>query len=125
LFFVASISKRAGDRRSRLVNQEEHIVDVQEMSVWSILNWRFLRFEQIGEKYGQMAGDLPPARRMLVTCLNRLEVRGLVARGVGGTRQWINAALAAGFALMAMMERKVFPAPCRIIFLPDPSVSHC
>jgi len=60
-------------------------VDVQEMAVWSILNWRFLRFEQIEEKYDQMAGDLPPARRMLVTCLNRLEMRGLVARGVGNT----------------------------------------
>jgi len=66
-----------------LVNREEYIVDVQEMAVWSILNWRFLRFEQIEEKYSQMAGDLPPAHRMLGTCLNRLEMRGLVARGVG------------------------------------------
>lgn len=68
-----------------LVNQEEHMVDMQEMAVWSILNWRFLRLEQIETKYGQLAGNLPPARRTLETCLNRLEMRGLIARGVGGT----------------------------------------
>lgn len=68
-----------------LVNQEEHMADTQEMAVWSILNWRFLCLEQIETKYGQLAGDLPPARRTLETCLNRLEMRGLIARGVGGT----------------------------------------
>ena len=36
-------------------------------------------------KYGQLAGELPPARRTLETCLNRLEMRGLIARGVGDT----------------------------------------
>lgn len=68
-----------------LVNQEEHMVDMQEMAVWSALNWRFLRLEQIELKYSQLAGDLPPARRTLETCLNRLEMRGLIARGVGDT----------------------------------------
>lgn len=68
-----------------LVNQEEHMVDIQEMAVWTVLNWRFLRLEQIEMKYSQLAGDLPPARRTLETCLNRLEVRGLIARGVGDT----------------------------------------
>lgn len=66
-----------------LVNQEEYMVDIQEMAVWTILNWRFLHLEQIKGKYDQMAGELPPARRTLETCLNRLEVRGLVARGSG------------------------------------------
>lgn len=68
-----------------LVNQEEHIVDIQEMAVWTILNWRFLRLEQIEAKYDQMAKDLPSARRTLDTCLNRLETRGLIARGSGDT----------------------------------------
>lgn len=68
-----------------LVNQEEHMVDMQEMAVWSVLNWRFLRLEQIETKYGQLARDLPPARRTMETCLNRLEMRGLIARGVGET----------------------------------------
>lgn len=68
-----------------LVNQEEHMVDMQEMAVWSVLNWRFLRLEQIELKYSQLAGDLPPARRTMETCLNRLEMRGLIARGVGDT----------------------------------------
>lgn len=43
-----------------LVNREEHRVDMQEMAVWTVLNWRFLRLEQIELKYGQLAGDLPP-----------------------------------------------------------------
>ena len=42
-----------------LVNQEEHMVDIQEMAVWTVLNWRFLRLEQIEMKYSQLAGDLP------------------------------------------------------------------
>ena len=63
-----------------LVNQEENIVDIQEMVVWTILNWRFLRLEQIEAKYEQMSRDLPRSRRMLETCLNRLETRGLIAR---------------------------------------------
>ena len=68
-----------------LVNREEHMVDMQEMAAWSTLSWRFLHPEQIEERYGQMSPDLPPARRELETCLNRLEMRGLIARGVGGT----------------------------------------
>lgn len=80
--------KTDADRRTYpviLVRQEEHMVDIQEMAVWTVLNWRFLRLEQIEMKYGQLAGDLPPARRTLETCLNRLEMRGLIARGTGDT----------------------------------------
>lgn len=68
-----------------LVNRKEHIADVQEMAVWTILNWRFLRLEQIETKYEQMSKDLPPARRTLDVCLNRLETFGLIARGSGDT----------------------------------------
>lgn len=68
-----------------LVNQEENVVDIQEMAVWTILNWRFLRYEQIEAKYERLSRDLPRSQRMLETCLNRLEVRGLIARGTGET----------------------------------------
>lgn len=68
-----------------LVNQEKNIVDMQEMAVWSILSWRFLSMEQIERRYNDLARELPPARRELETCLNRLEVRGLIARGTGDT----------------------------------------
>ena len=82
--------KRRTDGQGRsypviLVKQEENIVDVQEMAVWTILNWRFLRYEQIEAKYEQLSRDLPQSQRMLETCLNRLEVRGLIARGTGET----------------------------------------
>lgn len=68
-----------------LVNQEENVVDIQEMAVWTILNWRFLRYEQIEAKYERLSRDLPRSQRMLETCLNRMEVRGLIARGTGET----------------------------------------
>lgn len=68
-----------------LINQKEHIVDIQEMAVWTILNWRFLRLEQVEAKYEQMVKDLQPACRTLDVCLNRLETRGLIARGTGDT----------------------------------------
>lgn len=82
--------RRAMDEAGRsypviLVNQEEHLVDIQEMAVWTILNWRFLHYEQIEAKYDRMARDLPRFGRMLETCLNRLEMRGLIARGTGET----------------------------------------
>lgn len=66
-----------------LVDQEEYMVDMQEMAVWSILSWRLMQPEQIETKYSDMARELPPARHELETCLNRLEVRGLIARGTG------------------------------------------
>lgn len=68
-----------------LVNQKEHMVDVQEMAVWTALSWRLLHFEQIRARYEQLARELPPERRSLADCLSRLEVRGLIARGTGDT----------------------------------------
>lgn len=68
-----------------LVNQEEHMVDVQEMAVWTVLSWRLLHFEQIRARYEELARELPPEHRSLADCLSRLEVRGLIARGTGDT----------------------------------------
>ena len=41
--------------------------------------------EQIEAKYSRMAKELPSARRALDNCLNRLEVRGLIAQNNGDT----------------------------------------
>lgn len=52
-----------------LVDQEEDLVDIQEMALWAVLNWRFLRLEQIKMKYRRMERDLPPAQRKEALCL--------------------------------------------------------
>ena len=68
------------------VNRQEHLLDPQEMTVWTILNWRLLDAGQLEEKYLPMAGELQLAEyRTFENCLHRLEVRGLFASGTGDT----------------------------------------
>ena len=66
------------------VNRQEHLLDPQEMAVWTILNWRLLDAGQLEEKYLPMARELTEYRTF-ENCLHRLEVRGLVASGTGDT----------------------------------------
>ena len=44
-----------GTRPVIIVCEKEYEVDVQEFMVWSILNWRILREEEIGSYYEKMA----------------------------------------------------------------------
>jgi hypothetical protein len=69
-----------------LVNQEEYLVDIQEMSLWTILSWRLFSFRQAEEEYNWFTGAwLTSPVRTFEACLKRLEVRGLVASGSGST----------------------------------------
>lgn len=69
-----------------LVNQQEHLMDHQEMAVWTALNWRLLNIYQVERHYDRLARELKlTERRTLENCLWRLESRGLVASGVGET----------------------------------------
>jgi len=69
-----------------LINQEEYCVDIQEMALWTTLNWRLLEFPQIKAEYDRLDQDCAiPARRTLEDCLGRLCTRGLVASGSGET----------------------------------------
>ena len=69
-----------------LVNQEEYLVDIQEMSVWTILTWRLFNYQQAKEEYIWFTGAwLTNPTRTFEACLKRLEVRGLVASGTGST----------------------------------------
>ncbi len=69
-----------------LVNQQEYIMDRQEMAVWTALNWRISNFRQIKRHYDKLARELELTEyRTLENCLWRLESRGLVASGSGGT----------------------------------------
>ena len=69
-----------------IINQKEYCVDIQEMALWTALNWRLLDFSQIEAEYHKLDQDCAiPALRTLENCLGRLCTRGLVASGTGET----------------------------------------
>ena len=69
-----------------IINQQEYCVDIQEMALWTALNWRLLDFPQVEEEYNKLNQDCTiPALRTLENCLGRLCTRGLVASGTGRT----------------------------------------
>ena len=69
-----------------IINQQEYGVDIQEMALWTALNWRLLDFQQIRTEYDKLDRDCAiPALRTLEDCLGRLCTRGLVASGSGET----------------------------------------
>ena len=64
----------------------EFILDMQEMTLWTILNWRILTEEEIYllyEKKVQETGFL--SSRRAEECVRRLVQRGLIAKGIGDT----------------------------------------
>lgn len=64
----------------------EFILDMQEMALWTILNWRILTEEEIYllyEKKVQETGFL--SSRSAEECVRRLVQRGLIAKGIGDT----------------------------------------
>lgn len=48
---------REGTRPVIIVCEKEYEVDVQEFMLWSILNWRILREEEISSFYEKMASS--------------------------------------------------------------------
>lgn len=66
-----------------VVNRQEYDMDLQEMTLWTCLNWRLLDIRQAEQHYNKLARDLPAPRRSFEDCLNRLLVRGLAASGTG------------------------------------------
>ena len=69
-----------------IINQQEYDVDIQEMALWTALNWRLLDFPQVEAEYEKLEQDrVIPALRTLENCLGHLCTRGLVASGTGGT----------------------------------------
>ena len=65
---------------------KEYMVDMQEMVVWTILNWRIVRKEEIGALYENMIRKAGvPVERSWEACVERLLVRGLLVSGNGET----------------------------------------
>ena len=82
------IKGSAGGMRCPLVTigGREFILDIQEMTLWTILNWRILTEEEIYrlyEKKIQETGFL--SSRSAEECVRRLVQRGLIAKGIGDT----------------------------------------
>ena len=81
-----NVTTRDGAYPVVLVNRQEYRLDPQEMTVWSILNWRLLDPQSVEVFYEPMFRTLMlEERRTLENCLGRLVTRGLVAAGHGET----------------------------------------
>lgn len=69
-----------------LLAGKEHMVDMQEIVLWTSLNWRIVRAENIAELCSRTISDTSyPISRSWEKCLERLLVRGLVISGNGDT----------------------------------------
>ncbi len=69
-----------------LTNNKEYSLDIQEMMLWSILNWRILSEDEIQTLYdGQARETGYMTHRPVTECLRRLVQRGLIAEGIGET----------------------------------------
>ncbi|MCI8547199.1 MAG: hypothetical protein HFJ44_08275 [Clostridia bacterium] len=69
-----------------LLGGKEHMVDMQEMVLWTSLNWRIAKAENIAELCSRTISDTSyPISRSWEECLERLLVRGLVISGNGDT----------------------------------------
>ena len=69
-----------------ILGGKEYMVDMQEMIIWSCLNWRIVRMEEIGHLYTK---TLPEQKDVInqpwKDCVERLLVRGLLVCGKGET----------------------------------------
>ena len=67
-----------------LLNNKEYILDIQEMMLWSLLNWRILSDDEIQTLYENKARETGyMTHRPVTDCMKRLVQRGLVAEGEG------------------------------------------
>ena len=69
-----------------ILGGKEYMVDMQEMIIWSCLNWRIVRMEEIGHLYTK---TLPEQKDVInqpwKDCVERLLIRGLLVCGKGET----------------------------------------
>lgn len=68
------------------INRNEYILDIQEMMLWTILNWRILSLDELQTLYKQREKETGFfAERSTDECMRRLLQRGLIANGSGET----------------------------------------
>ena len=67
-----------------VINGQEYQADLQEMVIWTCLNWRLLSMEQLRSLYLQKTAALSlQTARSFEDCVARLVTRGLAASGTG------------------------------------------
>lgn len=65
---------------------ERYMVDMQEMVVWTALNWRISKWDDISCQCDRLASSLGGCvARPWDACVNRLLIRGLLVSGCGET----------------------------------------
>lgn len=69
-----------------MLGGQAYMMDVQEMVVWTALNWRICKWEDIFLQCDRLAASLDGCvSRPWDTCINRLLTRGLLVSGCGET----------------------------------------
>ncbi|WP_148509860.1 hypothetical protein [Hungatella hathewayi] len=69
-----------------LLGGQEYLMDMQEMVLWTSLNWRIAKKEEIGAIYEKTAsGACFSSDRSWEACVDRLLTRGLLIAGSGET----------------------------------------
>ena len=68
-----------------VLNQQEHILDIQEMAVWTTLCWNMMDFEKLEVQYDRIMTGQLAQRRTLEFYVERLQTRGLIVSGIGRT----------------------------------------
>lgn len=69
-----------------ILKNKEYILDIQEMILWSTLNWRILSEDEVQSLYEMRVQETGyMSHRPLEECMNRLIMRGLIAEGSGET----------------------------------------
>lgn len=69
-----------------MLGNKEYILDIQEMMIWSILNWRILSDDEIQTLYDIKSKETGyMTHRSAMDCMRRLIQRGLVVEGEGET----------------------------------------
>lgn len=69
-----------------ILGGKEYMVDLQEMVIWTCLNWRIVKRDEIAIHYEKACqGNVFVSERPLDACIDRLLVRGLLVSGIGET----------------------------------------
>lgn len=87
---IGRFERRANSRGQShpviILGGKEYMADIQEMVIWTSLNWRIARMEEVGALYEKTASKSGfSAGRPWEACMERLLLRGLLVRGSGET----------------------------------------
>lgn len=69
-----------------ILGGKEYMLDLQELLLWTCLNWRIVKKDEIAVLYDKLSngsGYVPS--RTLDVCVNRMITRGLIVSGTGET----------------------------------------